>query len=56
MYWLVGKPEPERLDDTDAAAVRDGYIAITPLSADLTDRAAIEGGDGVLSRLAGALR
>jgi 5'-nucleotidase len=55
MYWLVGKPEPERLDDTDAAAVRDGYIAITPLSADLTDRAAIEGGDGVLLRIAGAL-
>ena len=55
MYWLVGKPEPERLHDTDAAAVRDGYISITPLSADLTDQDAIAKGDGVLPGLVGAL-
>jgi len=56
MYWLVGKPEPERHDDTDAAAVRDGYISITPLSADLTDREAMSEEDGVLPGLVGALR
>ena len=56
MYWLVGRPEPERRDDTDAAAVRDGYISITPLTADLTDRRAIADGDGVLPGLAEALR
>ncbi len=56
MYWLVGKPEPERLPDTDAAAVQDGYISITPLSADLTDCRAIAGDDGVLPGLLGALR
>ena len=55
MYWLVGKPEPERLHDTDAAAVRDGYISITPLSTDLTDRRAVAEGDGVLPGLVGAL-
>ena len=54
MYWLVGRPEPELLQDTDAAAVRDGYVAITPLSADLTDREAIADGDGVLPGLLGA--
>ena len=56
MYWLVGKPEPERLQDTDAAAVRDGYTSITPLTSDLTDRDAIAEGDGVLPGLVGALR
>ena len=55
MYWLVGKPEPERRPDTDAAAVRDGYISITPLTADLTDRDAVAGNDGVLPGLLGAL-
>ena len=54
MYWIVGKPDPERRDDTDAAAIRDGYISITPLTADLTDGRAMAG-DGVLPRLAGAL-
>ena len=40
-------------DDTDVAAVRDGYVSITPLMFDLTDRAALgrlrdewEGGSG----------
>ena len=55
MYWLVGKPAPERLHDTDAAAVRDGYISITPLTPDLTDRKAVAEGDGVLPGLVGAL-
>ncbi len=55
MYWLVGKPAPELLHDTDAAAVRDGYISVTPLSADLTDHEAIAGNDGVLPGLVGAL-
>lgn len=55
MYWIVGKPDPERLDDTDAAAIRDGFISITPLTADLTDGESLDAGDGVLPGLAGAL-
>lgn len=36
-YWLDGYLEPiDPADDTDIAAVRDGYVGITPLRADLT--------------------
>jgi len=55
MYWIVGTPDPERLDDTDAAAVRDGFISITPLTPDLTDVKVLERGGGVLPALLGAL-
>ena len=55
MYWIVGKPDPERLHDTDAAAIRDGLISITPLTADLTDGESLDASDGVLPGLAGAL-
>ena len=55
MYWIVGKPDPERRDDTDAAAIRDGFVSITPLTADLTDGESLDAGEGVLARLAGAL-
>ncbi len=55
MYWIVGRPDPERLNDTDASAIRDGFISITPLTADLTDGESLAAGDGVLPGLAGAL-
>lgn len=43
IYWLDGKlPERERDDGSDLAAVLDGYVAITPLRFDLTDRAKLE--------------
>ncbi len=39
IYWLNGRlPDHDRCPDSDLAAVRDGYVAITPLRADLTDR------------------
>jgi len=42
-YWLGGElPELDEDDDVDNAAVRQGYISITPLHYDLTDHAAIE--------------
>ncbi|ABO50285.1 3'-nucleotidase / 5'-nucleotidase [Desulforamulus reducens MI-1] len=38
-FWMAG--EPQNLDDddpeTDAAAVNDGYVSVTPLHLDLTD-------------------
>ncbi len=39
LYWLNGRlPERAAAPDSDMAALRDGYVAITPLRADLTDR------------------
>lgn len=39
IYWLDGKlPERDQCPDTDLEAVHDGYIAVTPLRFDLTDR------------------
>lgn len=39
IYWLDGRaPDHEAHPDSDMAAVRDGYVAVTPLQADLTDR------------------
>jgi len=36
-YWLrFGRPESEIREGTDQAAVRDGYISVTPLHLDLT--------------------
>jgi 5'-nucleotidase len=39
IYRLNGRlPEHHDCPDTDLAAIREGYVAITPLRADLTDR------------------
>jgi 5'-nucleotidase len=39
IYWLTGAlPDHEHCPDSDLAAIRSGYVAITPLRADLTDR------------------
>ena len=38
-YWLGGVgPVDDAHDGTDIAAVRDGYLSITPISLDMTDR------------------
>lgn len=38
-FWMAGQPHNLDEDDpeTDAAAIKDGYISITPLHLDLTD-------------------
>ncbi len=42
IYWLDGKlPDRDGDDGSDLAAVLDGYVAITPLRFDLTNRAAL---------------
>jgi len=39
IYWLNGRlPDHDRCPDSDLAAVRDGYVAITPLRPDLTNQ------------------
>jgi 5'-nucleotidase len=39
IYWLNGRlPDQVGGPDSDLAALRDGYVAVTPLRADLTDR------------------
>jgi 5'-nucleotidase len=39
IYWLDGRlPDHAAAPDTDLTALRDGYVAITPLRADMTDR------------------
>lgn len=43
IYWLDGKlPDKGRCPGSDLEAVRDGYISITPLRFDLTDREAMQ--------------
>lgn len=42
IYWLDGKlPDKGRCPDSDLEAVRDGYVAVTPLRFDMTDHAAM---------------
>ena len=41
-YWLTGKLVGGDAPDTDAGIVAAGYVALTPLHADLTDRAQME--------------
>lgn len=42
-YWLLGEQEIlDRSPDTDIMAVRDGFISITPLGAELTDFVALD--------------
>jgi 5'-nucleotidase len=37
LYWLSGTlPDHEQFPDSDLAAIRNGYVAITPLRGDLT--------------------
>jgi 5'-nucleotidase len=37
-YWIMGNPEiVDNADDCDVVAVRNGYVSVTPLKADLTD-------------------
>ena len=48
IYWLEGRPPEDDGDPQyDFAAIRAGYVAITPLCADLTDRAQTGAGSGV---------
>lgn len=43
IYWLDGRmPDDQAAPDTDMAALREGYVAITPLQADLTDRSRLD--------------
>ena len=47
LYWLDGRLPDELVSpDSDQAAVRDGYVAITPLRYDMTDRRALESVSG----------
>jgi 5'-nucleotidase len=41
-YWLWGKHARRDGDDTDEAAVRDGYASVTPLRIDRTDERVLQ--------------
>jgi 5'-nucleotidase len=42
-YWLGGRHIEDRLDEgTDVAAVREGYVSVTPIHLDLTDHKLID--------------
>lgn len=43
-YWLAGNPVDLETDDvtTDAAALRSGYVSITPIHVDMTDFESME--------------
>ncbi len=48
-YWLKGSPEIiDKSPECDIVAVRSGYVSITPLQPDLTDRTALAAMDGKL--------
>jgi 5'-nucleotidase len=55
-YFWIGRGNPRTIGGgtTDVAAVRDGYISLTPLRMDLTDRASLRSPD--LRVLAGRAR
>ncbi len=40
-YWFTVAPVEEPAPDTDVWAIREGYVSITPLRLDLTDREAL---------------
>ncbi len=43
-YWhIIGKKESRKKDRTDADALENGFITVTPLNFDLNDRKAIKG-------------
>ena len=49
-HWLrFARGEPRAMEGSDVAAIRDGYVAVTPLNVDLTAHAAM---DAVAERLA----
>jgi 5'-nucleotidase len=44
-YYWIGEQTPiweKKADDTDFAAIKNGYISITPLHLDMTDHTAME--------------
>jgi len=43
-FWMAGQPEVvgEAGPETDIAAVRAGYISVTPLNVDMSDRTAVD--------------
>ncbi len=40
-YWIAGSPDWDATEGTDVAAVRAGRVSVTPLTGDLTERAAL---------------
>lgn len=41
-YWIAGSTEEEYTEGTDVAAVRDGYVSVTPVHMDMTHYAMVE--------------
>jgi 5'-nucleotidase len=41
-YWIGGEPSWDHTEETDAAAVRRGYVSITPLKIDMTDTSLVD--------------
>ena len=42
-YWIWGSFDPAQIvEGTDLAAIRDGYVSVTPIGIDRTDRAYLE--------------
>lgn len=42
-YWIGGEhPTGEMIPDTDFGAINEGYVSVTPLQLDMTDREAME--------------
>lgn len=42
IYWLDGRlPERDKTDDSDLTAIRERYVAVTPLRFDMTDHTAL---------------
>ncbi|MBI4574992.1 MAG: 5'/3'-nucleotidase SurE [Planctomycetes bacterium] len=55
-YWIKGQPSPGTKDETsDDAAVRAGYVSVTPMVADLSLRGGPDGLDGLEGLLRGLL-
>jgi 5'-nucleotidase len=51
-YWIQGRPEiVDKSSDCDVVAVRDGFVSITPLRPDLTDRECLQNLTGVMERV-----
>jgi 5'-nucleotidase len=41
-YWIGGKLKPDTQNDTDVDAVKEGFVAITPLTLDFTDYSVLQ--------------
>ncbi len=48
-YWLAGKPTEYDQMHTDNAAIRAGYVSVTPINMDLTAHAELEAFRGLLT-------